>query len=72
MEYPKKIMRKKELIALGFPREWLQAVYETKGQSAAWKNDPTKPNSPMLFDTDELEKVRAREAKRQAAAAVRI
>lgn len=72
MEYPKKVMRKKELMGLGFPRDWLQAIYETKGQTVAWKIDPTKQNSPLLFDTDELEKVRIREAKNQAAAVIRI
>jgi len=57
MEYPKEVMRKTELEKMGFPQDWLLSVFRQHGQKVAWKSSP-KPNSPILFDTKELEKVR--------------
>ena len=51
MEYPKAIMRKTELMAMGFPEMLLQIAYLTKGQTFAQKIDPTQKNSPIIFDT---------------------
>ena len=59
MEYPKPVMRKSELEKMGFPEEYLMRIYRTKWQSIAWKIDPTSRNSPILFDTQGLEKFRA-------------
>lgn len=61
--YPKKIMRLKELEKeCGFPKEWLLMIYRNRGinriYSIAWKQDETKKNSPILFDTDALERYR--------------
>ena len=58
MTYPKKIMRLSELVAEGYPEEWLRAIYRNRHQNIAWKMDESKNNSPILFDTEELEKYR--------------
>ena len=42
MKYPKKIMKKTELEALGFPEEYLLRVFRMKGQTVAWKMNPVK------------------------------
>lgn len=57
MEYPAKVMRIKELIAIGWPEEYLLQIFRTPGQKCAWKMN-NSVNSPILFDTDELEKFR--------------
>ena len=61
MEYPKKIMKKTELQDMGFPEEYLLRIFRKKGQTIAWKINPAKEKSPILFDTDGLEKLRIRE-----------
>lgn len=62
MNYPKKIMKMTELEKLGFPREHLEYAYRRKGQTFAFKMNPTKKNSAILFDTEEYEKWRIRMA----------
>ena len=57
MEYPAKVMRAKELVAIGWPEKYLRQIYNTPGQKCAWKRN-NSVNSPILFDTDELEKFR--------------
>lgn len=57
MEYPYKIMRVKDLVAMGWPKENLMEIYRLGRQKIAWKTG-NKPNCPILFDTDELEKYR--------------
>lgn len=57
MEYPKEVMRKSELEKMGFPSQWLLQVFRQHGQKVAWKMG-LKANSPILFDTKELEKIR--------------
>ena len=57
MKYPKSIMRITELEKLGFPREYLEAIYRRRNQKVAWKMS-NAVNSPILFDTEELEKMR--------------
>ena len=57
MEYPAKVMRAKELVAIGWPEKYLRQIYNTLGQKCAWKMN-NSVNSPILFDTDELEKFR--------------
>ena len=51
MKYPKEIMRKSELMNMGFPEEFLDRAYRCRGQTFAQKIDPSKKNSPMIFDT---------------------
>jgi len=58
MTYEKKVMRLSELKKMGFPEDWLLSVYRLQGRRCiAWKNSHAE-NSPILFDTDELEKYR--------------
>lgn len=63
MQYPKPVMRKNELIEMGFSKTFLDAAIlnQTRGLTSlyiAWKDDPTKKNSPYNFDTAALEKYR--------------
>ena len=55
MEYPKKVMRIKELRQMGFTEKFLLNAYRTPGQRFAMKENFLKQNSPIIFDTDELE-----------------
>ena len=59
MNYPKQVMTIKELMAMGYPEEWLRQIYRSRHQKIAWKmGGEDKRNSPILFDTEELEKYR--------------
>lgn len=58
MEYPKKIMRIKELRKMGFTEKFLLNAYRIPGQRFAMKENFLKQNSPIIFDTDEFEKWR--------------
>lgn len=58
MDYPKKVMKIKELEALGFPRKWLLAIYRARNNGIAWKTGTGGTTSTIYFDTDELEKYR--------------
>jgi hypothetical protein len=44
---------------MGFSEEYLMRVYYSHNQKVAWKAS-NKPNSVILFDTEELEKLRRR------------
>lgn len=68
MKYPKPVMRITELEKLGFPRESLMAAYRRRGQTYAWKANPAKRNSPIIFDTEAFEKWRIQMASRKAGA----
>ena len=57
MKYPKPVMKKTELEKMGFPEQWLLMVFRKHGQKVAWKMGKGS-NSPILFDTDALEKIR--------------
>jgi len=57
MNYPAKVMKMSALKKMGFPEEWLRSIYQRRSQKIAWKMS-NAINSPILFDTDELEKVR--------------
>ena len=61
MEYPNKMMRKKELLDMGFPEELLDRAYREKGQTCAQKISPTKRNSAIIYDTVEFEKWRMKQ-----------
>ena len=61
MEYPKKNMRRTELLKMGFPEELLDRAYREKGQTFAYKISPTKKNSPIMFDTVEFERWRLKQ-----------
>lgn len=57
MQYAAQVMRLTELQKMGYSREYLLNVFRTT-QGIAWKMNPTKPNSPICFDTERLEKYR--------------
>lgn len=61
MEYPNKMMRKKELLEMGFPEELLDRAYREKGQTFAQKINPTKRNSAIVFDTAGFERWRLKQ-----------
>lgn len=61
MKYPKPIMKKSELMKFGFPEEFLQRAYLQGG--IAWRINPSVYNSPLLYDTEELEKYRLNQVK---------
>ena len=56
MVYPKPIMRLKQLKEMGIPEAALMRIYRTRGQKVAKKISPGKRNSPLIFDTAELDK----------------
>ena len=57
-KYPQKYMRLSALVKMGLPEEWLRNIYRSRHQDIAWKMDSSKSNSPIIFDTEELEKYR--------------
>lgn len=58
MNYPKPVMKLSELKKMGFPEEWLLQTYRMQGRRGiAWKMGMAE-NSPIVFDTEELEKWR--------------
>lgn len=63
MIYPKKVMRKTDLMKMGFPEDMLLRASRERGQTMAWKENPIAKNSPLLFDTDELEKWRIKQTR---------
>ena len=63
MNYPKQIMKKGELVKMGFPEEFLLRASKEKGQTFAFKMNPLASNSPLLFDTAGFEKWRIGQAK---------
>ncbi len=60
-KYPKRIMRLNELVEMGYSKEYLMKQYRTKGQKFARKQDPTRRNSPIIFDTELFEKQQRRQ-----------
>lgn len=68
MNYPKALMRKKEMISLGFPETYLDRAAASPGQSFAFKLDPSKKNSPYIFNTLGFEEWRKKDEELQAKA----
>lgn len=62
--YPKPIMKMSELKIMGFSEEYLLRVFRSRNQKVAWKGS-TKTNSPIFFDTEELEKLRRKHCELQ-------
>lgn len=60
MTYPKAVMKLSELQKMGFSKSWLMTLYRTKNKALAWKASK-KINSPIMFDVEQLEKVRRAE-----------
>ena len=65
MEYPKPIMKRTELMEMGFPETYLNRAYASKGQTFATKMNPLKKKSPVLYDTAGFERWRQEEIKMQ-------
>lgn len=65
MNFEKQIMSIKELRRCGFPKEYLRRVYGSKGQDCAFKADPLRENSPILFDTEKLAVFMAKDIEAQ-------
>lgn len=68
MDYPKAVMRVKELEKMGFPHEYLMRSYYSINQNFAWKMNPIIKNSPILFDTAGFEKWRLKDVQMQTSA----
>lgn len=65
MVYPKELMRKKELLELGFPESYIDRAIAAPGQRFAFKVNPSKKNSPYIFDTPKFEKWRKEDEEQQ-------
>ncbi len=52
LEFPKPIMKMKELMEMGFPQEVLLEAYRDPNQQFATKVNPLKANSPLVYDTE--------------------
>lgn len=61
--YPKPIMKISELIKMGFTRDYLLNIYALPTQDFAWKQNATKKNSPIMFETEKLEEYRQNQIK---------
>ena len=58
MNYPKPVMKLSELKKMGFTEDWLMFIFHKRyDRKIAWKAGRAQ-NSPILFDTEELEKYR--------------
>ena len=59
MKYPKPVMKLSELKEMGWPETDLLLIFKTRTDlKIAWRGGNGKPNSPILFDTEALEKLR--------------
>lgn len=58
IKFDQKIMTTSELVASDhhLDRDYLLEISKRKNQKFCWKKNPTKVNSPLLWDTDELAK----------------
>ena len=66
MNYPKKVMSRKALIAqMGFTEAYLMRAFSTPGQTFAWRENPLNKHSPIMFDTAGLEKWRIEDCQMQ-------
>lgn len=57
MEYSKKVMTLRELIAMGFCESELMAIYRMRNNGIAWKSG-SAINSPIMFSTEDFERYR--------------
>lgn len=61
MEFPKKIMKRTELLKLGVPKQVLENA--SSNTKIAWRMSPDKPKSPYIFDTDKLKEFMEKDQK---------
>lgn len=62
------IMSFQELREMGFPRKYLERAYHSKNNTFAFKEDPAKSRSTILFNVEGFEQWRQKEIKAQRAA----
>ncbi len=68
MTFPKPYMTRRELKEAGIPVATLDRIWNTKGQEIAFRANPGKKTSPIIYDTVSLAKQLARESRIEAAA----
>lgn len=61
MNYPTKVMSMKALVKMGISESFLRRAYMDKHTQIAWRADPTRPNSKIMFDTEALEVFRVKQ-----------
>ena len=61
MDYPAKVMSMKALVRMGISESFLRRAYTDKHTKIAWRADPTRSNSKIMFDKEELEAYRLRQ-----------
>ena len=61
MDYPAKVMSMKSLVKMGISESFLRKAYMDKHTQIAWRADPTRANSKIMFDTDALEVYRLKQ-----------
>lgn len=59
------IMSFQELREMGFPRRYLERAYKSRNNTFAFKENPEKTKSTILFDTNGFEQWRLKEIKAQ-------
>ena len=67
MKYPRQIMKISDLEQMGFPKEYLLRAYRSRGQTFATKMNPSKTNSPIIFNTEGFDQWMQQEIKAQQA-----
>lgn len=71
MEYPKAMMKIKELMDMGIPESMLMNAYRYPGQEFAQKINPKQKNSPIVFDTEGFDKWRVKMLRAENKAIIR-
>ena len=61
MDYPAKVMSMKALVKMGISESFLRRAYMDKSTQIAWRADPTRANSKIMFDTEALELYRLKQ-----------
>lgn len=60
-EYPKAEMRLRELVAMGFSKEWLLSIAKNPYLQATYNvahRTSDAPNAPFIFNTAAVERIR--------------
>ena len=61
MNYPAKVMSMKALVKMGISESFLRRADMDKSTQIAWRADPTRSNSKIMFDTEALEVFRVKQ-----------
>lgn len=61
-------MKISDLEQMGFPKEYLLRAYRSRGQTFATKMNPSKTNSPIIFNTEGFDQWMQQEIKAQQVA----